>query len=103
MTPDMLFVFATLGITIALFISDRIRMDLVALMVVVALALSGIITPAEAVAGFGEPVVIMIAALFVVGEALFRTGIAAAAGNWLLRMGGSSETRLLLTPLLFPF
>ncbi len=96
MTPDMLFVFATLGITIALFISDRIRMDLVALMVVVALALSGIITPAEAVAGFGEPVVIMIAALFVVGEALFRTGIAAAAGNWLLRMGGSSETRLLL-------
>lgn len=96
MTPDMLFVFATLGITIALFISDRIRMDLVALMVVVALALSGIITPAEAVAGFGEPVVIMIAALFVVGEALYRTGIAAAAGNWLLRMGGSSETRLLL-------
>jgi di/tricarboxylate transporter len=96
MTPDMLFVFATLGITIALFVSDRIRMDLVALMVVVALALSGIITPAEAVAGFGEPVVIMIAALFVVGEALFRTGIAAAAGNWLLRMGGSSETRLLL-------
>jgi di/tricarboxylate transporter len=92
----MLFVFATLGTTIALFISDRIRMDLVALMVVVALALSGIITPAEAVAGFGEPVVIMIAALFVVGEALFRTGIAAAAGNWLLRMGGSSETRLLL-------
>jgi di/tricarboxylate transporter len=51
MTPDMLFVFATLGITIALFVSDRIRMDLVALMVVVALALSGIITPAEAVAG----------------------------------------------------
>jgi len=96
MTPDMLFVFATLGITIALFVSDRIRMDLVALMVVVALALSGIITPAESVAGFGEPVVIMIAALFVVGEALFRTGIAAAAGNWLLRMGGSSETRLLL-------
>jgi di/tricarboxylate transporter len=96
MTPDMLFVFATLGITIALFISDRIRMDLVALMVVVTLALSGIITPAEAVAGFGEPVVIMIAALFIVGEALFRTGIAAAAGNWLLRMGGSSETRLLL-------
>lgn len=96
MTPDMLFVFATLGITIALFISDRIRMDLVALMVVITLALSGIITPAEAVAGFGEPVVIMIAALFVVGEGLFRTGIAAAAGNWLLRMGGKSETRLLL-------
>jgi di/tricarboxylate transporter len=96
MTPEMLFVFALLATTIALFISDRIRMDLVALMVVVALALSGVITPAESVAGFGEPVVIMIAALFVVGEALFRTGIAAGAGNWLLRMGGRSEARLLL-------
>lgn len=96
MTPDMLFVFGLLAITIALFISDRIRMDLVALMVVVVLATSGIITPSQAVSGFGDSVVIMIAALFVVGEALFRTGIAAAAGNWLLRMGGSSETRLLL-------
>ncbi|MBV0933912.1 SLC13 family permease [Marinobacterium weihaiense] len=96
MTPDMLFVFALLGIIILLFISDRIRMDLVALMGVVALALSGIITPAEAVSGFGEPVVVMIAALFVVGEALFRTGIAAAAGHWLLQMGGQNTTRLLL-------
>lgn len=96
MTPDMLFVFALLGATIALFISDRLRMDLVALMVVVALALSGIVTPAEAVSGFGEPVVVMIAALFVVGEGLFRTGIAAVAGSWLLRVGGHHETRLLL-------
>lgn len=96
MTADMLFVFATLATTIALFISDRMRMDLVALLVVVALSLSGIITPAEAVSGFGEPVVIMIAALFIVGEGLFRTGIAAAAGNWLLRVGGHDETRLLL-------
>ena len=97
MTPDMLFVFATLGITIALFVSDRIRMDLVALMVVVALAVvRHHYPPPRRWPAFGEPVVIMIAALFVVGEALFRTGIAAAAGNWLLRMGGSSETRLLL-------
>ena len=96
MTPDMLIVFTLLGATILLFLSDRIRMDLVALLVVVCLALSGIITPAEAVSGFGEPVVVMIAALFVVGEGLLRTGIAAATGSWLMHMGGHSETRLLL-------
>ncbi|GAA0796314.1 SLC13 family permease [Marinobacterium sediminicola] len=96
MTADMLIVFTLLGGAIALFLSDRIRMDLVALMLVVSLALSGIITPAEAVSGFGEPVVVMIAALFVVGEGLLRTGIASATGSWLLRVGGDSETRLLL-------
>ena len=42
------------------------------------------------------PVVVMIAGLFIVGEGLFRTGIAAAAGQWLVRMGGNSEVRLLL-------
>lgn len=96
MTGEMGFVFALLLGTIVLFISDRIRMDLVALIVVVVLAVSGIITPAEAVAGFGNSTVVMIAALFVVGEGLFRTGVAAAAGNWLFRVGGSNETRLLL-------
>ncbi len=96
MTTDMLIVFSLLAATILLFLSDRIRMDLVALLVVVTLALTGVITPGEAVSGFGEPIVIMIAALFVVGEGLLRTGIASATGSWLLRVGGDSETRLLL-------
>lgn len=48
------------------------------------------------VSGFGMPVVVMIAGLFVVGEGLFRTGIAASAGQWLLNVGGQSEVRLLL-------
>ncbi len=95
MTSDMLFIFGLLGVTITLFIIDRIRMDIVALMVVVALALSGIITPAETVSGFGQSVVVMIAGLFIIGEGLFRTGVAAALGNWLLRVGQGSEVRLL--------
>nr|WP_246480401.1 SLC13 family permease [Motiliproteus sediminis] len=85
-----------MAITVLLFIIDKIRMDLVAMMVVVALAVSGVVSPNEAVAGFGQSLVVMIAALFVVGEGLFRTGVAAAAGNWLLRVGGGSEVRLLL-------
>ncbi len=96
MTGEMLFIFCLLMLTIVLFISDQIRMDLVALMVVVALAVSGVITPAETVSGFGQSIVVMIAALFIVGEGLFRTGVAAAVGNRLLRMGGGSETKLLI-------
>lgn len=96
MTAESLFVFALLAVTIVVFISDRFRMDGVALTVVVVLALSGVITPAEAVSGFSEPVVIMIAGLFVVGEGLFRTGVAARIGHWIMQVGGTSELRLLL-------
>ncbi len=96
MSSEILSVFCLLGVTVALFIWDRIRMDIVALMVALTLALSGLITPAEVFSGFGAPVVVMIAGLFIVGEGLFRTGIAATAGQWLLHVGGDSEVRLLL-------
>lgn len=96
MNIEIIFVFALLLITVGLFIWDRIRMDMVAMMVVVVLALSGVITPAETVSGFGQSLVVMIAGLFIVGEGLFRTGVAAAVGGWIMRMGGQSEKRLLL-------
>ncbi len=96
MTGDIQFIFLLLTITVVLFIWDRIRMDIVALSVAVTLALSGILTPTEVVSGFGMPVVVMIAGLFVVGEGLFRTGLAASAGQWLIKVGGASEVRLLL-------
>lgn len=96
MPGDMLFVFGLLAVTIVLFVSDRVRLDVVALLVIITLPLSGVLTVGQAVAGFGDPVVLLIAALFVVGEGLFRTGVAAAVGAWLLRMGGNGETRLLL-------
>ena len=67
MTAQIAFVYVLLALTIGAFIIDRWRMDMVALMVVIVLALSGIITPGEAVAGFGNTIVVMIAALFVVG------------------------------------
>lgn len=84
MTTEILSIFVLLGITVALFVWDKIRMDIVALMVALTLALSGLIEPAQVFSGFGAPVVVMIAGLFIVGEGLFRTGIAAAAGQWLL-------------------
>ena len=100
MTGDMLLVFALLLATIALFISDRLRMDVVAIILIVALMLTGLLSPAEALAGFGDPLVILIAALFVVGEGLFRTGVAFSVGNRLVGMAGASELRLLVLVML---
>ena len=75
MTPDALFVFGVLAAAVVLFASDRLRSDVVALLVIVALILGGILPVSEAVAGFGDSIVILIAALFVVGEGLVRTGV----------------------------
>ncbi|TVR83396.1 MAG: SLC13 family permease [Rhodospirillales bacterium] len=95
MSGEAIYVLSVLGIAVVLFASDRIRLDVVALMVVLALVLGGVITLDEALAGFSDPVVLMIAALFVVGEALATTGIAFSLGDWLMRVGGASQTRLL--------
>jgi di/tricarboxylate transporter len=87
-------VFLILAATIALFVSDRLRLDLVALMSLLALALTGVVTPAEALAGFADPIVLMIAGLFVVGGALFDTGVAARIGHGLGNVAGTNPLRL---------
>jgi di/tricarboxylate transporter len=79
-----------------LFASGRVRFDVVGLLVVLSLMLSGILTEREALAGFGNPVVLIVAGLLIVGEMLTRTGIAFAIGNWMTRVGGNSEVRLLV-------
>ena len=63
---------------------------------IVALPLTGVITMEEALAGFSDPNVVLIAALFVIGEGLVRTGVARRLGDWLNAKAGSSETRLLV-------
>jgi di/tricarboxylate transporter len=95
-TPEIVTVLAILAATIALFVSDRIRLDVVAVLAVLALALTGLVTPQQAVAGFGATVVVLIASLFVVGEGLFRTGVAFRVGDWLVDAAGTGETRLLV-------
>ncbi|MCP5661478.1 SLC13 family permease, partial [Klebsiella pneumoniae] len=61
-----------------------------------AFVLSGTLTVNEAVAGFSDPNILLIAALFVIGEGLVRTGVAYQMGDWLVRVAGSGETRLLV-------
>jgi Na+/H+ antiporter NhaD/arsenite permease-like protein len=95
MIVEMWLVFAILGATVLLFASDRLRLDVVALLALLALALTGILTPAEALAGFADPVVLMIAGLFVVGDGLFQTGVARAIGRLPARVARNSELGLL--------
>lgn len=96
MNADLLLVLFLLAACVGLFILDRPRMDVVALLAMVALPLSGTLTVNEALAGFSDPSVVLIAALFVIGDGLVRTGIAYRLGAWLVRSAGSSETRLLV-------
>jgi di/tricarboxylate transporter len=89
-------VLALLFAAITLFVLNKPRMDVVALLVVIALPLTGILDIQHTLAGFSDPSVVLIAALFVIGDGLVRTGIAYRLGDWLVARAGSSETRLLV-------
>lgn len=93
---DIFITLATLVCAATLMITNRIRADLVAVLVVLALLLSGVLTAGEALAGFSNPVVIIIACMFVVSEAIIHTGIAQRMGEMVLARGGTSEIRLLV-------
>ncbi|THF62249.1 SLC13 family permease [Pseudothauera rhizosphaerae] len=96
MNLEMLWVFTLLAACVVAFIANRPRMDVVALTALVALVLAGTLEVDEALAGFSEPSVILIAAFFVIGEGLVRTGVAHRVGDWLVSTTRSSETRLLV-------
>ena len=81
MTPDALFVFGLLAVAVVLFASDRLRPDVVALLIILALILGDILPVNQVVAGFGDPLILLIAGLFVVGEGLVRTGVAYQVGE----------------------
>jgi len=100
MTFEMVITLAILGVAILLFVTEWLRVDVVALMVVVALMLFEILTPAQALAGFSSTLVITIAALFIVGGGVLQTGLAAAIGQSILKVAGESETRLLVVIML---
>ena len=79
-------------ISVALFIWGRVRADIVALTALAALLVLGILTPAEALAGFSSPIVIMMIGLFVVGGAIMQTGLAKLTGNKLMALSRGNET-----------
>lgn len=96
MTLDLAIVLAILCGAIVLFVLGKPRADAVALIAMILLPLSGAVSYREALEGFSNPNIILIACLFVIGEGLVRTGVAQAVGDWLIRQGGDSEGKLVL-------
>jgi di/tricarboxylate transporter len=99
-TPEILL---TLGITVGalvLFVLDRLPIEVVGLLVMVALMVTGVLTPAEGVSGFASEALVTVAAMFVLSAAMVRTGGVDALGRWISKLAGKSDFRLLAVTLL---
>ena len=95
MTFEIALVLGILVISLILFISEVIRMDVVALLVLGALAITGLVDSNQAFAGFSNSAVITVWAMFILSEGLTRTGIADIIGRQVMRFGGSREVPLI--------
>lgn len=96
MTPDIAIVLLVMAASVGLFAWGRLRVDLVALLVLAALVLLRQVTPEQGVAGFSNPATITVAAMFVLSAGLFRSGAVAFVGHLLTRLGTSSFPAVLL-------
>ena len=96
MNTELAIVLGLLVAAIVMFAINRPRMDAVALIMIVALPFTGVITMGEALAGFSDANIVLIAALFVIGDGLVRTGVARRLGDWLTATAGSSEVKLIV-------
>jgi di/tricarboxylate transporter len=99
-TTDIAIVLGILLVAIILFISERVRVDLIALLVLGALALTGLVTPSEALSGFSSPAVVTVWAMFILSAGLAKTGVASAIGRQMIRVAGKGEARLMLVIML---
>ena len=85
-----------LALSAVFFVNGKLRSDLVALCALVLLIVCNILTPEEALSGFSNPIVIMMVGLFVVGGAIFKTGLAKMISSKILRLAGKSELKLFI-------
>ena len=88
--------FAILAAAIGLLVTERLRTDMIALLIILALALTGILSPEEALSGFQSEPAIVIAAVFVLGAGLRYTGLSEALGRWTGKYAGGGMTRMLV-------
>ena len=85
-----------MGVCVFFFVINKPRLDIVALLALVVLPLLGIVSFPDALRGFSDPSIILIALMFVVGEGLVRTGVSHGVGDWILKKASGSETKLLV-------
>lgn len=98
-TLDMAIVMAISVVALYLFVRETFSADIVALMVVGALLLSGVVAPRQALAGFANPAVHTIGAMFVISAGLIRTGVVRSFGRQLIRLGGKNVTLVFILTL----
>ena len=96
MTFDIALTLAIVAGAVVLFATEKLRVDVIALLVLLTLALTGLVTPTEAFAGFSNSAVITVWAVYIVSAGLLLTGVADVVGRAMLRMAGTSETRLVV-------
>ncbi len=95
MTFQIALTLSIIGAAVVLFATEKLRVDVIALMVLLTLALTGLITPEQAFSGFSSPAVITVWAVYIVSGALFKTGVTDIIGEWIARLAGNSEPRLI--------
>jgi len=94
MTVENLLVLGILVVAVVLFVSEKLRVDVVAMIVLVALVLTGLVTVEEAFSGFASPAVITVWAVFIVSGGLTRSGVADLIARQVVRLAGRSQLRL---------
>ena len=94
MTPEIGLTLAIILMAIILFATEKLRVDLIALLVLLIVAVTGLVNKEEVFLGFANPAVITIWAVYIVSGGLFRTGVANSLGSIILRVSGASEARL---------
>jgi di/tricarboxylate transporter len=97
MTAEIAVTLAIILAALLLFATEKLRVDLVALLVLLSVGLLRLIDPEEIFAGFANPAVITVWAVYIVSGGLFKTGVADAVGRGILRLGGDREPRLIAT------
>ncbi len=95
MTSDIALTLAIILMAVILFATEKLRVDLVALLVLLAVSITGLVSKEEVFLGFANPAVITIWAVYIVSGGLFKTGVADILGNLILRLSGASEARLI--------
>lgn len=100
MNTEIIITLLILLTTVVLFLGEFLRVDLIALLVLGSLVVTGILDPIDALSGFSNPAVITVWAMFIISGAIYRTGIANKIGQYVLNLAGSGEKRLLFTIML---
>jgi di/tricarboxylate transporter len=96
LTNEMIIVFVLLGLAIFLFVFDLLRVDLVGLLMMVLLPLTGVISPEEAIAGLSSNAVVSIIAVMILGAGLNKTGVMNMVASQIIKVAGRSEARIMV-------